>query len=171
MPSLIGSKVRPAGEVVICGLGIDPASDASLEALRELGRCDLVFCGLPGRRVRSWLRGLVGSARPWPRPEALIREARRGSRVGLAVWGHPRITSRLALAAESLCARRGVRCRIVAGISPLSDLLARRRAGLGWGRDDLGAVTARERSDVPTPPPSAASVRFEADRGLAEPAA
>src|SRR5438034_6691415 len=86
--------------VLVCGLGVHPPDDATLETLQALEGCGTVFSDLADRRHFEWLKGLFPRLKPVKSPAAILRAAGRGA--GLAVWGHPQYTSLLARRVEEI---------------------------------------------------------------------
>lgn len=121
-----------AVEALVVGLGLSPADDVTLEGLRLLDGCDRVFCdavSLPS------LRRLIPKARLARDARAAAAAARRGERVALAVWGHPKYGGPLA---DAL--RRLVPCRLVPSNSPIGSALSAAGAFLGGERGYEGAA-------------------------------
>lgn len=125
---------------MVCGLGARPEDEVTLGQLRELESCDALFCaeGTAGPVLaRFGLRG-----RPVPkRPEAMLAAGRR---VGLALWGHPDFTSRLALRLAGECRRKGARLTVVPGASPVGSLLASSASFFGGGDFGYLGILAQE---------------------------
>ncbi|MBI3554109.1 MAG: hypothetical protein HY077_16555 [Elusimicrobia bacterium] len=136
---------RPPGQgpaISICGLGINPPTDATLEALRELGACRVVFSDLADKKSYSWLGRMVGRLRKPKDAREVVCAARRGGLTGLAVWGHACHTSPLAFKVAELSRREEVPCRFFGSLSPISSVLARSGVCLGWDRRSFEGMRA-----------------------------
>jgi len=124
----------------LCGLGIDPPRQATLEALQALRRCDIVFCNMAGDAITEFLAPWCRDLRPidfrdesdHDRCLALVRaELRPGRTVGFATFGHPLVFGPLADALLSLCRQEGIECRVYAAVSTLDHCLATMGLALG----------------------------------------
>lgn len=143
------------GLLVVCGLGCDPEREATLEVLASLAACSARFCdALP--KTRSWLARRVGAVKS-PKSAAAVVAAAREGLTGLAVWGHPTITSEFAREVLEAARRAGVPVRVLAGVSPVSHAMARGGRSLGWRRDEDAGWTAApaDGGRVKRPRPSA----------------
>lgn len=128
------------GLLVVCGLGCDPERETTLEVLASLSACRTRFCDARPE-TRAWLARRAGPLKVPKNAAAVIAAARRGL-TGLAVWGHPTITS--TLAREVLLAARaaGLETVVLAGISPVSHAMAAAGRPLGWRADEDRGWTA-----------------------------
>lgn len=136
-------------ELRLCGLGVDPERDATLEALAALRECAEVYTDGLDEGQRAWLERLGARALPATDAEALVAAAAAApGPVGLAAWGHAGYTSGLAVAARALAAKRGVACRVLAGVSPLSRHVADERLFIGGHKrgKPIGAAGAQSLS-------------------------
>lgn len=135
------------GMIVVCGLGCDPETEPTLEALAALSGCRTRFCDAKPR-TRSWLARRVGPVKV-PRDAGEVIAAAREGLTGLAVWGHPTITSRFAREVLAAAEREGVEAVVLAGISPISHAMAAGGRALGWRADEDAGWTAAPSGDAP----------------------
>lgn len=117
--------------VLLCGLGVRPAQDCSLETLEALGRCARVYTDIQDEEDLRWLEALGLALAPAARAQEIVRAARRGDRVAVAAWGHPCYTSRLSQEVRRLCGEMRVDCRMLPANSPIGSVLARAARFLG----------------------------------------
>lgn len=140
-----------SGLVKICGLGAHPPEETTLETLQELEDCRVVFSDLADARVFAWLKGYCRRLRR-PRDAAEVAaQAARGGSVGLAVWGHPNFSSRLARRLQRECQARGVAFKVFGAISPVGSAFARSGSFLGgdYGYQGLQAYELETFLDRP----------------------
>lgn len=119
--------------IVICGLGMRPELDATLETLEALASCQIVFAVGPRRSMEPLLRRLGTPVRYGADP-AEIAEAARRRKVGVAYVGHAVTTSSDAARLIALCGRLGLPYRVLASVSPIGSALSRAVAFMGGGR-------------------------------------
>lgn len=127
--------------VTICGLGTHPPEETTLETLQALRECERVFCEAGDPAVLAWLRRHCPGARRAGSALAVVRAAARGRSVGLAVWGHPQLTSALARQVRARCRAQGVPCRSLAAVSPAGSAFARSASFLAPGYGVGGILT------------------------------
>lgn len=131
---------RMKGLLVVCGLGCDPERETTLEVLASLAACRTRFCDARPE-TRAWLARRAGPLKVPRNAAAVIAAARRGL-TGLAVWGHPTITSELARGVLAAAKTAGVETVVLAGISPVSHAMAAAGRPLGWRADEDRGWTA-----------------------------
>ena len=127
---------KSAAYIHLCGLGTRPPRETALETLRILAECRVVFSDVADRKTRRWLNGYCRLLKNASGPRAIVARARReAGPVGVAVWGHPQLTSRLARGVRESARKAGIPVAIHAAVSPISSALARLEGFLG---DDCG---------------------------------
>jgi hypothetical protein len=115
----------------ICGLGVNPPAETTLETLQILGACRVVYCEIADKKVFDWLKGYCKKvARPKSAAE-IVKAAKGGEDVGVAVWGHPEFSSRLAREVQLKCRKARVPFRVAGAISPIGSAFARSVSFLG----------------------------------------
>lgn len=117
-------------KLIICGLGVRVPEETTLESLQALADCRVVYCDLTDKKARAWLAGYCRELKTPASAEAIIKDAAVGG-VGLAVWGQPQFSSRLARATELAAAKAGVSYRVFGAISPIGSVFARSVSFLG----------------------------------------
>lgn len=116
--------------LIICGLGVRVPEETTLETLQALADCRVVYSDLDDEKARKWLSGYVAKLlRPKSAAEVLKDSAKGG--VGLAVWGHPQSSSRLAREVELAAQAQNVPYRVYGAISPIGSSFARSVSFLG----------------------------------------
>lgn len=138
---------RMKGLLVVCGLGCDPERETTLEVLASLAACRTRFCDARPK-TRAWLARRAGLIRT-PRNSAVIIAAARRGLTGLAVWGHPTITSKLAREVLTAARAAGIETVVLAGISPVSHAMAAAGRPLGWRSDEDRGWTAAPAGAAP----------------------
>ena len=119
-------------QVWMCGLGVQPPEETTLETLQILGDCRVVFSDVADQKVFEWLSGYCRKLQRYSAPAEVIAAARApGGDVGLAVWGHPQFSSRSARELQRACRRAKVPFRVLGAISPLGSAFARSVSFLG----------------------------------------
>lgn len=114
----------------ICGLGVHPPLETTLETLHALEGCAEVFTDVRDARTFEWLRGYCKKLSRARDAASVLSAAGRG-RAALAVWGHPQFSSRLALEVEREAQRRGIRYEVLGAVSPVGSAFARSISFLG----------------------------------------
>lgn len=117
-------------QLLICGLGVRVPEETTLESLQALADCRVVYCDLDDKAGRAWLAGYVKALKTPASAAAVLKDAAKGG-VGLAVWGNPQSSSRLAREVELGAAKAGVSCRVLGAISPIGSVFARSVSFLG----------------------------------------
>ncbi|MCR4296227.1 MAG: SAM-dependent methyltransferase [Elusimicrobia bacterium] len=118
-------------KLIICGLGVRVPEETTLESLQALADCRVVYCDLEDAAARSWLKGYCRELKVPGSAEEILSDAAKGGVVGLAVWGQPQFSSRLARAVELAAAKAGVAYRVFGAISPIGSVFARSVSFLG----------------------------------------
>lgn len=118
-------------KLIICGLGVRVPEETTLESLQALSDCRVVFTDLEDKKGRTWLAGYCKSLKSPSAPGAIVSEAAKVGGVGLAVWGNPQSSSRLAREVELAAQKAGVAYRVLGAISPIGSVFARSVSFLG----------------------------------------
>lgn len=118
-------------KLIICGLGVRVPEETTLESLQALSDCRVVYTDLEDEKGRAWLAGYCKSLKSPGAPRAVVGEAARSGGVGLAVWGNPQSSSRLARQVELAAQKAGVAYRVLGAISPIGSVFARSVSFLG----------------------------------------
>jgi hypothetical protein len=121
----------------ICGLGAHPPGETSLEVLGALRGCDKVYLDVDDRALEDWLRPWCRRLRPASSlGETLERRVKAlldgiDGTVGVAVWGHPLLTSPLGIELVRKARPLGIRVEIPGAISPIGSAFAKAAAFFG----------------------------------------
>lgn len=119
-------------KMIICGLGVRVPEETTLETLQALADCRVVYSDLDDKKARAWLGGYCRSLKtPKSAAEILRTAAEGGGVVGLAVWGNPQSSSRLARDVELGAQKAGLAYRVLGAISPIGSVFARSVSFLG----------------------------------------
>ncbi|MBI2385286.1 MAG: hypothetical protein HYV14_04645 [Elusimicrobia bacterium] len=119
-------------KMIICGLGVRVPEETTLETLQALADCRVVYTDLDDKKARAWLGGYCRSLKtPKSAAEILKTAAEGGGVVGLAVWGNPQSSSRLAREVELGAQKAGLAYRVLGAISPIGSVFARSVSFLG----------------------------------------
>lgn len=116
-------------KLLICGLGVRVPEETTLESLQALADCRVVYSDLDDKKGRDWLAGYC-KLKAAPSATAILKDAAKGG-VGLAVWGNPQSSSRLAREVELGAQKAGLACRVLGAISPIGSVFARSVSFLG----------------------------------------
>ncbi len=144
--------------LIICGLGVRVPEEITLESLQALADCRVVYCDLEDAKARAWLADYCRVLKTPASAEDVVRDAAKGG-VGLAVWGQPQFSSRLAREVELAAAKAGVPYRVFGAISPIGSVFARSVSFLGgdygyqgiqaYSVETLRADPGAARADLP----------------------
>lgn len=118
-------------KLIICGLGVRVPEETTLESLQALADCRVVYCDLEDKKARDWLGGFCRELKRPASAGEVVRDAAEAGAVGLAVWGQPQFSSRLAREIELAAAKAGVVYRVFGAISPIGSVFARSVSFLG----------------------------------------
>ncbi|MDP3544068.1 MAG: SAM-dependent methyltransferase [Elusimicrobiota bacterium] len=118
-------------KLIICGLGVRVPEEITLESLQALADCRVVYCDLEDKAARAWLKGYCRELKFPGSAEEVVRDAVKAGGVGLAVWGQPQFSSRLARETELAAVKAGVAYRVFGAISPIGSVFARSVSFLG----------------------------------------
>ncbi|MCM2305446.1 MAG: SAM-dependent methyltransferase, partial [Elusimicrobia bacterium] len=118
-------------KLIICGLGVRVPEETTLESLQALADCRVVYCDLEDEKARAWLAGYCRELKTPSSADAIVRDAAKGGVVGLAVWGQPQFSSRLARETELAAAKAKLSYRVFGAISPIGSVFARSVSFLG----------------------------------------
>ncbi|PIR19504.1 MAG: hypothetical protein COV48_01630 [Elusimicrobia bacterium CG11_big_fil_rev_8_21_14_0_20_64_6] len=117
-------------KLIICGLGVRVPEETTLESLQALADCRVVYCDLDDKKARAWLGGYCRALKIPKSAKEILAEAKKGG-VGLAVWGNPQSSSRLAREVELGAQKAGLAYRVYGAISPIGSVFARSVSFLG----------------------------------------
>lgn len=118
-------------KLIICGLGVRVPEETTLESLQALADCRVVFSDLEDKKARAWLAGYCRSLKTPASAAAVLAAAAKDGSVGLAVWGNPQSSSRLAREVELRAQKAGIVYRVYGAISPIGSVFARSVSFLG----------------------------------------
>lgn len=116
--------------LLICGLGVRVPEETTLESLQALADCRVVYSDLDDKKARAWLAGYCKALKTPASAAAVLKDAAKGG-VGLAVWGNPQSSSRLARDVELGAAKAKLPYRVLGAISPIGSVFARSVSFLG----------------------------------------
>lgn len=126
------------GVVQLCGLGANPPEETTLEALRVLEQCAVVFTDVPEASLRRWLKPYCAKLVVLDPKEPVAAQARRvlaavkpGHEAALAVWGHPLFSSPLSAELLRQAGRAGIAAGFPGAVSPVGSAFARAGAFFG----------------------------------------
>lgn len=111
-------------KLIICGLGVRVPEETTLECLQALADCRIVYTDLDDKKGRAWLAGYCRSLKSPAAAAYVLKDAAKGG-VGLAVWGNPQSSSRLAREVELGAQKSGLAYRVFGAISPIGSVFAR----------------------------------------------
>lgn len=117
-------------KLIICGLGVRVPEEVTLESLQALADCRVVYCDLKNAKAKAWLGGYCRVLKTPASAHEVVSDAAKGG-VGLAVWGQPQFSSRLARETELAAVKAGVPYRVFGAISPVGSVFARSVSFLG----------------------------------------
>jgi len=117
-------------KLLICGLGVRVPEETTLESLQALADCRVVYTDLDDQKGRNWLSGYCKDLKTPASAAAILKDAAKGG-VGLAVWGNPQSSSRLAREVELGAQKAGLAYRVLGAISPIGSVFARSVSFLG----------------------------------------
>jgi len=117
-------------KLLICGLGVRVPEETTLETLQALADCRVVYSDLDDKKGRAWLAGYCKDLKMPASAGMILKDAAKGG-VGLAVWGNPQSSSRLARDVELGAQKAGVAYRVLGAISPIGSVFARSVSFLG----------------------------------------
>ena len=116
--------------LIICGLGVRVPEETTLETLQALADCRVVYSDLDDEKARKWLSGYVAKLVRPKSADEVLKDAAQGG-VGLAVWGHPQSSSRIARDVELGAQAKKLAYRVYGAISPIGSVFARSVSFLG----------------------------------------
>jgi hypothetical protein len=117
-------------KMIICGLGVRVPEETTLESIQALADCRVVYSDLDDKKSRAWLGGYCNALKAPASAAAVLKDAAKGG-VGLAVWGNPQSSSRLAREVELGAQNAGLEYRVLGAISPIGSVFARSVSFLG----------------------------------------
>lgn len=140
------SKKTP--RLYLCGLGMFPPYNASLDVLMSVGRSDVAFNNVAGPEVRALLAEFCPDVRPasyqaWqdePKwADKIFVEIKKGRSVAFVTRGHPLVFGGLAVELIRRCRAQGIEHQCMASVSSIDHFLAVTGNGLG---DNFGGISA-----------------------------
>jgi len=118
-------------KLIICGLGVRVPEETTLETLQALADCRVVYSDLGDEKARAWLAGYCKALKTPASAAEVLNSAAKSGAVGLAVWGNPQSSSRLAREVELGAQKAGLEFRVYGAISPIGSVFARSVSFLG----------------------------------------
>jgi len=131
----------------LCGLGMFPPYNASLDVLMAIGRSDVAFNNVAGPEVRALLAEFCPDVRPasyqaWqdePKwANKIFAEIEKGRSVAFVTRGHPLVFGGLAVELIRRCRAQGIAHECLASVSSIDHFLAVTGNGLG---DNFGGIS------------------------------
>ncbi|MBI3554142.1 MAG: hypothetical protein HY077_16720 [Elusimicrobia bacterium] len=115
----------------ICGLGVNPPAETTLETLQVLGACRVVYCDLADQKTFGWLKDYCRKVERPKSAAQVVAAAKIKGDVGLAVWGHPQFSSELARQVQLQSRKAKIPYQVIGAISPIGSAFARSVSFLG----------------------------------------
>lgn len=132
---------KDKGKVYLCGLGVYPPQTATVEVLRGISECDVIFNNLPGLGMSEFLGLFCGNRRPVAFryeqdaklcADLVLSEVRPGRTVGFVTFGHPLLFGPLSHEIIQRCAKEGIPCKAFGAVSSMDAVLAASGQVLGY---------------------------------------
>lgn len=132
---------KAKGKVYLCGLGVYPPQTATVEVLRGISECDVIFNNLPGVGMSEFLGLFCSNRRPVAFryeqdaqlcADLVLSEVRAGRTVGFVTFGHPLLFGPLSHEIIKRCKRDGVPCKAFGAVSSMDAVLAASGQVLGF---------------------------------------
>jgi hypothetical protein len=114
----------------ICGLGVQPPLETTMETLMAFSRCKTVFTDVKDKKLRTWLGRYCRQLKTPKSAADIIAAAKKGD-TALAVWGHPQWSSTLARQLEAKAVQAKIPFEVLGAISPVGSAFARSISFLG----------------------------------------
>ena len=118
-------------KLYVCGLGVYPLLETTLEALQAFDACSAVYTDIADPRTLAWLKKWCRKLVPQASAAAVLAAARSKPPAALAVWGHPQFNSPLALEVERRARKAKLPFEVLGAISPIGSAFARSISFLG----------------------------------------
>lgn len=134
-------KKKEKGKVYLCGLGVYPPQTATVEVLRGISECDVIFNNLPGVGISEFLGLFCANRRPVAFryeqdaklcADLVLSEVKPGRTVGFVTFGHPLLFGPLSHEIIQRCARLGIACKAFGAVSSMDAVLAASGQVLGY---------------------------------------
>jgi len=135
------ADAKKLGRVFLCGLGVYPPQTATVEVLRALGECDVVFNNLPGIGMSEFLGLFCANRRPVAFryeqdaklcADLVLSEAKPGRTVAFVTFGHPLLFGPLSNEIIQRCRKEGIPCKAFGAVSSMDAVLAASGQVLGF---------------------------------------
>ena len=132
---------KEKGKVYLCGLGVYPPQTATVEVLRGISECDVVFNNLPGLGMSEFLGLFCANRRPVAFryeqdaklcADLVLSEVKPGRTVGFVTFGHPLLFGPLSHEIIQRCAKEGIPCKAFGAVSSMDAVLAASGQVLGY---------------------------------------
>jgi tetratricopeptide (TPR) repeat protein len=134
-------NAKDKGKVYLCGLGVYPPQTATVEVLRGISECDVIFNNLPGLGMSEFLGLFCGNRRPVAFryeqdaklcADLVLSEVKPGRTVGFVTFGHPLLFGPLSHEIIQRCAKEGIPCKAFGAVSSMDAVLAASGQVLGY---------------------------------------
>jgi hypothetical protein len=132
---------KEKGKVYLCGLGVYPPQTATVEVLRGISECDVIFNNLPGLGMSEFLGLFCANRRPVAFryeqdaklcADLVLSEVKPGRTVGFVTFGHPLLFGPLSHEIIQRCAKEGIPCKAFGAVSSMDAVLAASGQVLGY---------------------------------------
>ncbi len=137
----VSGAAREKGKVYLCGLGVYPPQTATVEVLRGISECDVIFNNLPGMGISEFLGLFCANRRPVAFryeqdaklcADLVLSEVRPGRTVGFVTFGHPMLFGPLSHEIIKRCRKEGIPCKAFGAVSSMDAVLAASGQVLGY---------------------------------------
>jgi tetratricopeptide (TPR) repeat protein/precorrin-2 methylase len=137
-------KKADKGRVYLCGLGVYPPQTATVEVLRGISECDVIFNNLPGLGISEFLGLFCDNRRPVAFryeqdaklcADLVLSEVRPGRTAGFVTFGHPLLFGPLSHEIIKRCNKEGIEYRAFGAVSSMDAVLAASGQVLGYSYD------------------------------------
>lgn len=134
-------QAEAKGKVYLCGLGVYPPQTATVEVLRGISECDVVFNNLPGMGISEFLGLFCANRRPVAFryeqdaklcADLVLSEVRAGRTVGFITFGHPLLFGPLSHEIIKRCNAEKIPCKAFGAVSSMDAVLAASGQVLGY---------------------------------------
>jgi tetratricopeptide (TPR) repeat protein len=152
---------KEKGKVYLCGLGVYPPQTATVEVLRGISECDVIFNNLPGMGMSEFLGLFCSNRRPVAFryeqdaklcADLVLSEVKPGRTVGFVTFGHPLLFGPLSHEIIKRCAAEKIPCKAFGAVSSMDAVLAASGQVLGYsyaGFQIFETTNARVLADIP----------------------
>jgi tetratricopeptide (TPR) repeat protein len=134
-------EAKNKGKVYLCGLGVYPPQTATVEVLRAISECDVIFNNLPGAGISEFLGLFCANRRPVAFryeqdaqlcADLVLSELGAGRTVGFVTFGHPLLFGPLSHEIIKRCAKESIPCKAFGAVSSMDAVLAASGQVLGY---------------------------------------